>query len=193
MTRCAWAKSDKDIIYHDEIWGEPLHDEQKLFAMLILEGQQAGLSWSTILNKWDAFFIAYDNFDPNIVKDYDQDKIDELLSNAGIIRNRLKVNAAIKNSHAYLKLCQIHGSLNDYLWSKIDYTPIINKYESMSEVPTSTELSKKISLELKKLGFTFVGETIIYAYMQAIGMVNDHLVTCFKHPLYNSFHKKKDN
>ncbi|WP_316557142.1 DNA-3-methyladenine glycosylase I [Methanimicrococcus hongohii] len=164
--------------YHDEEWGKPLHDEKMLFEMLILEGQQAGLSWTTILKKREAMREAYDNFDPEIMKDYDEKKAAELLSNAGIIRNRLKVKAAVTNSKAYFKLVEKHGSLDEFMWAYVDGKPIQNRPKTNSEIPANTELSDRISKDLKKLGFTFVGSTIIYAYMQSIGMVNDHLESC---------------
>ncbi|WNY29309.1 DNA-3-methyladenine glycosylase 1 [Methanimicrococcus stummii] len=176
--RCVWSKTPTDHKYHDEEWGKPLHDEKRLFEMLILEGQQAGLSWSTILNKRDAMRIAYDNFDPEIMKDYDDQKREELLANAGIIRNRLKIKAVTTNSKAYFKLKEEHESLDAFMWRYIDGVPIQNCPKTPADVPVNTELSDQISKDLKKLGFTFVGSTIIYAYMQAIGMVNDHLEDC---------------
>ena len=177
--RCAWAKTPLDCKYHDDEWGRPLHDERKLFEMLILEGQQAGLRWSIILKKREAMRIAYDNFDPNIMKNYDDKKREELLLTEGIIKNRLKIKAATTNSIAYFKLVEKHGSLNEFLWKYIDGKPIQNNPKTPSEIPARTELSDRISKDLKKLGFTFVGSTIIYAYMQAIGMVDDHLEGCF--------------
>ncbi len=176
--RCDWAKTPLDHKYHDEEWGKPLHDERRLFEMLILEGQQAGLSWSTILKKREAMRKAYDNFDPAIMKDYDEKKTAELLSNEGIIRNRLKVKAAVTNSNAYFKLKEEHGSLDEFLWKYVDGKPIQNHPKTPADIPVSTELSDRISKDLKKIGFSFVGSTIIYAYMQAVGMVNDHLENC---------------
>lgn len=177
--RCDWANNgDLERHYHDTQWGKPVHDDSVLFKMLILEGMQAGLSWSTILKKMDTISQAFDNFDPHIIKGYDEKKVEELLQNPGIIRNRLKVLAVINNAKAYLELCKEFGSLNDYLWSYVNYSPIVNSWERIEEVPNNTQLSDEISKDLKKRGFKFVGSTIIYAYMQGIGMVNDHLITC---------------
>lgn len=176
--RCGWAKTPLDQKYHDEEWGKPLHDERKLFEMLILEGQQAGLSWSIVLKKRENMRTAFDNFDPEIMKNYDEKKAAELLLNEGIIRNRLKIKALTTNSIAYFKLREEHGSLDEFLWKYVNGKPIINCPKSMTELPASTELSDQISKDLKKIGFTFVGSTIIYAYMQAVGMVNDHLECC---------------
>ncbi|TDQ70212.1 DNA-3-methyladenine glycosylase I [Methanimicrococcus blatticola] len=176
--RCEWAKTPLDCEYHDKEWGKPLHDERRLFEMLMLEGQQAGLSWSTILKKREAMRKAYDNFDPEIMKNYDDKKMAELLENEGIIRNRLKVKAAVTNSNAYFKLKEEHGSLDNFLWRYVNGKPIQNHPKTIADIPVSTELSAQISKDLKKIGFTFVGSTIIYAYMQAIGMVNDHLESC---------------
>ncbi|MDV0445794.1 DNA-3-methyladenine glycosylase 1 [Methanimicrococcus sp. At1] len=176
--RCGWSKTPTDHKYHDEEWGKPLHDERRLFEMLILEGQQAGLSWSIILKKREAMREAYDGFDPEIMKDYDEKKTAELLLNEGIIRNRLKIKAAVTNANAYFKLKEEYGSLDAFMWRYVGGEPILNHPKTMSEIPASTELSDQISKDLKKLGFSFVGSTIIYAYMQAIGMVNDHLKEC---------------
>ncbi|MDL2260735.1 DNA-3-methyladenine glycosylase I [Methanimicrococcus sp. OttesenSCG-928-J09] len=176
--RCDWPKTQLDYEYHDNEWGKPLHDEKKLFEMLILEGQQAGLSWSTILKKREAMRKAYDNFDPEIMRNYDDKKKAELLENEGIIRNRLKVKAAVTNSNAYFKLKDEYGSLDNFMWRYVNGVPIRNYPKTSAEIPVSTELSDQISKDLKKIGFTFVGSTIIYAYMQAIGMVNDHLESC---------------
>lgn len=179
IIRCDWANnSDLERHYHDTQWGKPVHDDSVLFKMLILEGMQAGLSWSTILKKMDTISQAFDNFDPHIIKDYDEKKVEELLQNPGIIRNRLKVLAVINNAKAYLELCKEFGSLDHYLWSYVNYSPIVNSWEAIDEVPNNTQLSDEISKDLKKRGFKFVGYTIIYAYMQGIGMVNDHLITC---------------
>ena len=176
--RCDWAKAEVEMAYHDHVWGIPQHNEGELFKMLILEGQQAGLSWITILRKQDALCEAYDNFDPAILQNYDDKKIEELMHNEKIIRNRRKIMAAIQNAKAYFKLCDEFGSLDHYLWSQVNFKPIVNEWKSSDEVPANTELSDRISKDLKKRGFSFVGSTIIYAFMQAIGMVNDHLVTC---------------
>lgn len=179
IIRCDWStKSEIEQDYHDKEWGIPVHDDKKLFKMLILEGKQAGLSWRTILSKMDTLCEAFDDFNPEIIVDYDENKIDKLLKNNGIIKNKHKVNAVINNAKMYYKLCEKHGSLNEFLWSYVDFKPIINKWKSTSEVPTTTEISDMISKDLKKLGFKFVGSTTIYAFMQGIGMVNDHLVSC---------------
>lgn len=178
--RCDWAAHDQlNMEYHDREWGIPINDDMTLFKMLILEGMQAGLSWLTILKKRQSFIEAFDGFDPAIICNYGENKIKELMENDKIIRNRLKINAAITNAKAYFPLCQTHGSLNHFLWSYVDYMPIKNAWQTAADVPVSTPLAKRISRDLKKLGFRFVGPTIIYAYMQSVGMVNDHLTTCF--------------
>lgn len=180
--RCAWANgSELYMKYHDEEWGSPCHDEAKLFEMLILEGQQAGLSWITILNKRENFRRAFDGFDPRKIAAYGDDKIAALMNDKGIIRNRRKIEAAIENSRAYLRLIEEFGSLDSYLWGWVDGKPIKNSWDSLGEVPANTELSDKISADLKKRGFKFVGSTIIYAFMQAVGIVNDHVASCFRH------------
>lgn len=179
ITRCDWAAHDPfNQEYHDKEWGVPEHDEKRLFKMLILEGMQAGLSWITILKKMEAFCEAFDDFDPAVIRTYDEKKVAELMENTGIIRNRLKINAAITNAEAYFKLCEAYGSLDRFLWSYVNDKPIKNAWTTMEEIPASTPLSERISRDLKKMGFKFVGPTIIYAYMQSIGMVNDHLTSC---------------
>ncbi len=186
MSRCSWAETNTfEREYHDTEWGVPVHDDNKLFELLILEGKQAGLSWSTILKKRDTICLAFDYFDPEVIVHYDQNKINELLNNEGIIRNKLKVNAVITNARAYVALKAKYGSLDAFLWDYVDHEPIRNTWTSLSDVPSSTELSGLISKDLKKLGFKFVGATTIYAYMQAIGMVNDHLVECYRHSMVN--------
>ncbi|MDL2292568.1 DNA-3-methyladenine glycosylase I [Acholeplasma sp. OttesenSCG-928-E16] len=178
--RCPWAGDDPIYIkYHDEEWGIPLHDDNKLFEFLILEGMQAGLSWLTVLKKRQNFRDSFDNFDPQIVSTYDDEKIKELLKNEGIIRNRLKIHAAINNAKEYLKIQEEFGSFDKYIWKFVNNKPIINHFKKMEEIPASTSLSDLISKDLKKRGFKFVGSTIIYAFMQATGMVNDHLTSCF--------------
>lgn len=179
--RCFWAEKagELDKEYHDNQWGRPEHNERILFEMLILEGMQAGLSWSTILKKRSNFRKAFDNFDPYKIAKYDKKKVDTLLKDEGIIRNKLKINAAITNAKAYINLKKQYGSLNSFLWEYVHNKPIKNKWKHFSQIPAETELSKKISDDLKKQGFKFVGPTIIYAYMQAIGMVNDHTIDCF--------------
>ena len=158
--------------------GRPVHDDKKLFEMLILEGAQAGLSWITVLKKRENYRKAFEGFDPIIVSQYDGAKVEELMQNEGIIRNRLKINGAIINAKLFLEVQKEHGSFDKFIWSYVDYTPIINHPEKLEDIPATTPLSDKISKDLKKMGFKFVGSTIIYAYMQAIGMVNDHLVDC---------------
>lgn len=179
LTRCGWAaKNSLEQDYHDREWGVPVHDDKKLFKMLILEGQQAGLSWATILRKWDTLCAAYDNFDPDRLAAYDDSKIQALLKDDGVIKNRQKVQAAVHNAKAYHKLCEACGSLDHYLWSFVGHAPIINAWERMEDVPASSPVSDAISKDLKKRGFKFVGTTTVYAFMQAAGMVNDHLVSC---------------
>jgi len=179
-TRCAWAGNTQIYIdYHDNEWGRPVHDDVKFFEMLILEGMQAGLSWITILKKREAFKEAFDGFDPNKVALYDEAKIQELLTNEKIIRNRLKINAAVSNARAFLKVIEEYGSFDKFIWRYVDYKPVTNHLEKLSDLPASTPLSDKISKDLKKMGFKFVGSTIIYAFMQATGMVNDHITDCF--------------
>ncbi len=181
--RCAWAQKNELMAkYHDEEWGKPLHDNQKLFEFLIMEGMQAGLSWQTILNKREAFRQAYDNFDVEKVSEYDREKVEELMLNSGIIRNRLKIEASITNAKHFIEVVAEFGSFDEYIWSFVNYQPIVNHWMAMNELPARTELSDKISIDLKRRGFKFVGSTIIYAHMQATGMVNDHLVSCFCHP-----------
>lgn len=179
VIRCDWAnKTELEKNYHDTQWGKPVHNDKELFKMLILECKQAGLSWSTILAKRDTLCQAFDNFDPAKLIEYDDKKIAALLTNDGIIKNRLKVNAVINNAKMYFRLCEKYGSLDAFLWSYVDYQPIINNWETAADVPANTTLSDSISKQLKQEGFKFVGTTIIYAFMQSIGMVNDHLVSC---------------
>ncbi|WP_033165591.1 DNA-3-methyladenine glycosylase I [Clostridium sp. KNHs205] len=179
IKRCDWAvKSKLEQDYHDKEWGIPVHDDKKLFKLLILEGKQAGLSWSTILTKMNTLCEAFDDFDPEILAAYKEAKVEMLLQNDGIIRNRQKVNAAINNAKAYFKLLEEFGSLDNYLWAFVDNKPIINSWNRIEEVPSSSPVSDSISKDLKKRGFKFVGTTTIYAFMQSIGMVNDHLVSC---------------
>ena len=175
--RC-FGDSPLYIDYHDNEWGRPVHDDNKLFEMLILEGAQAGLSWITVLKKRGAYRKAFDGFDPQKVALYDDAKIAELLANEGIIRNRLKINAAIVNAKLFLKIVETHGSFDKFIWGYVDYKPIVGSWESFEKMPTTTEISDRISKDLKKLGFKFVGSTIIYSFMQAVGMVNDHLTSC---------------
>ncbi len=177
--RCPWAgDSAIYIAYHDQEWGRPERDDRKLFELLILEGMQAGLSWITVLKKREAFRAAFDNFDPEKMAAYDEAKVEELMANPGIIRNRLKIKATITNAQAFLKFTREHGSFGAMLWRYVDNTPIVNHLASLDEAVASTPLSDRISKDLQKLGFKFVGSTIIYAFMQAVGMVNDHLTDC---------------
>jgi len=181
--RCEWAqKSEIYSIYHDDEWGRPLHNDQKLFEFLILEGMQAGLSWITILKKRDAFRSAYENFDVHKVARFDKQKVEELMLDAGIIRNRMKIEASITNAQHFLEIVEEFGSFDRYIWGFVDHQSIVNHWTKLSEIPAKTELSDRISEDLKRRGFKFVGSTIVYSHMQATGMVNDHLVTCFCHP-----------
>ena len=165
--------------YHDHEWGRPVHDDHKLFEMLILEGAQAGLSWETVLKKREAYREAFDGFDPRKVALYDDAKIEILMANAGIIRNRLKINAAVINAQLFLDIVEQHGSFDKFIWGYVDYTPITGHWEQFEDMPLTTPISDRISKDLKKMGFKFVGPTIIYSFMQAVGMVNDHLKSCW--------------
>jgi DNA-3-methyladenine glycosylase I len=181
--RCHWVGEDERMIaYHDSEWGVPLQDDRKLFEFLILEGMQAGLSWSTILNKRENFRQAFDRFDPRRVARYDEREVRRLLADPGIIRNALKIRAAINNAQRFLEVQDEFGTFGRYVWAFVDGRPVRNRFRSSSAIPARTELSDRISLELKGRGFKFVGSTIVYAHMQATGMVNDHLVTCYRHP-----------
>ncbi len=181
MKRCSWAKNVLAIQYHDSEWGVPLHDDHRLFEFLILEGAQAGLSWDTILAKRANYRKAFDNFDPGKVAKYGDKKFDELIQNAGIVRNRLKIKSAIQNANAYLRVVDEFGSFDKYIWRFVGGKQIDNKWKSMANVPAKTEISDAMSKDLKKRGFNFVGSTICYAFMQATGMVNDHIVSCFRY------------
>ncbi len=181
MNRCAWAKTDLSIPYHDHEWGVPLHDERALFEFVVLEGAQAGLSWETILRKRAAYQQAFDGFDPAQVARYDGRKVRSLLANAGIIRNRLKIESAIGNARAFLKVQDEFGSFDAYVWRFVDGRPIQNTWQTLQQIPARTPLAEKMSKDLVQRGFKFVGPTIVYAHMQATGMVNDHLVDCFRH------------
>lgn len=182
ITRCAWSTSDPlYVAYHDEEWGVPVHDDKMLFEFLILEGAQAGLSWITILRKRENYRAAFDSFDPAKVAAYDDAKIAELLANPGIVRNKLKVNAAVINARAFLEIQRDFGSFDKYVWDFIGGKPIVNHWQSLNEVPAETDLSKRLSKDLQKRGFKFVGSTIIYSFLQACGLVNDHVVDCFRH------------
>ena len=181
MKRCTWATNELSISYHDAEWGVPLHDDRGLFEFLILEGAQAGLSWDTILRKRDAYRKAFDNFDAAKVARYSDAKCAKLLQNEGIIRNRLKIASAVSNAKAFLKVQKEFGSFDKYIWGFVGGKPIVNKPKGHGDVPAKTEISDAIAKDLKKRGFNFVGSTIMYAFMQATGMVNDHLTTCFRY------------
>ena len=181
MNRCAWAKNDLAIAYHDAECGVPQHDDQVLFEFLILEGAQAGLSWDTILRKRENYRRAFDGFDASKVSRYSDKRIEKLLQDEGIIRNRLKINSAVGNAKAFLKVQKEFGSFDRYVWDFVGGKPIVNKTKDTSEIAAKTEISDAISKDMRKRGFNFVGSTIMYAFMQATGMVNDHLTTCFRY------------
>lgn len=181
-TRCSWCGEDPLYIsYHDREWGVPLHVDQRLFEFLILEGAQAGLSWLTILKKRVAYRNAYHQFDAEKIARFNSRSINRLLHNSGIVRNRLKVEASIVNARAYLDVKEAFGSFDRYIWQFVDHQPIQNRWRSVGEIPVTTEQSNQMSKDLKQRGFRFVGPTICYAYMQAVGMVNDHVIDCFRH------------
>jgi DNA-3-methyladenine glycosylase I len=178
-TRCVWVTKDQIYIdYHDKEWGKPVHDDNKLFEFLILETFQAGLSWITILKKRENFRKAFDNFDFEKVAQYNKAKFDELINNAGIIRNKLKIKSAISNAKAFIEIRKEFGTFSNYIWGFVNHKPIINNWKTNDEIPAKTNLSDTLSKDLKKRGFKFVGSTVVYAHMQATGMVNDHLVDC---------------
>ena len=180
--RCWWPGEDPLYIeYHDREWGVPVHDDQRLFEFIVLEGAQAGLSWITILRKRDAYRAAFDGFDPEKVARYDARRVEKLLKNEGIVRNRLKVESAVKNARAFLEVQEEFGSFAKYQWGFVDGRPVINRFKDKKQIPPRTPLSDAISKDMKRRGFSFVGSTIVYAHMQAVGMVNDHVVTCFRH------------
>lgn len=182
LIRCQWAGTDPlYMAYHDEEWGVPIHEDRTHFEFIILEGAQAGLSWSTILKKRDNYRRAFDGFDPAAVAAYDETRIAVLLSDPGIVRNRLKVHAAVRNAQGFLKIQDEFGSFDDYVWRFVGGEPIVNAWESLHQIPAETPESRALSKDLKTRGFTFVGPTIIYAYMQAVGFVNDHVVSCFRY------------
>lgn len=180
LTRCTWPKTPLDIQYHDEEWGRPLYDPQKLFEFLILEGAQAGLSWSTILKRRDGYRKVFDNFNPEKIARYSSAKIEKILQDERIIRNRLKVISTVSNAKAYLEI----PDFSAFIWEIVEGKPIINHWKTPKSIPDKTALSDQFSKKLKKAGFNFVGSTISYAYMQAVGMVNDHLISCFCHPTF---------
>ena len=182
IKRCAWTGIDAlYLVYHDREWGVPVHDDRKLFEFLILEGAQAGLSWYTVLKKREHYRSVFDQFDPWRISRYTPDKIETLMADPGIIRNRLKIESAIRNAKAFLEIVREFGDFNTYIWQFVGGAPIINNWHNLSEVPALTLESDKMSKALKKRGFSFVGSTICYAFMQAVGMVNDHTTDCFRH------------
>lgn len=184
MKRCSWVTDDPIYInYHDSEWGVPLHDDKKLFEMLILEGAQAGLSWLTILKRRETYRIAYDGFDPETITKWDSKKINYLLKDPGIIRNRLKVESAIINARAYMEITDEFNSFDEFIWSFTDGRSIQNSWQELDKIPATTEESDRMSKELKRRGFKFSGSTICYAFMQAVGMVNDHVTDCFRYEL----------
>jgi DNA-3-methyladenine glycosylase I len=189
-TRCPWAQGDQYVAYHDTEWGVPIHDDRLLFEFLILEGAQAGLSWATILKKRDNYRTAFDNFDAAKIARYDARKRAKLMQDSGIVRNRLKVDSAVDNAKAFLAVVEEFGSFDAYLWRFVNGAPVHNTRGSMKDVPAKTAESDAMSKDLKRRGFRFVGSTICYAFMQAVGMVNDHLVDCFRHAEVHRLHKR---
>jgi len=186
LKRCDWCLGNELYLnYHDHEWGVPVHDDRKIFEFLLLEGVQAGLSWLTVLRKREAYRLAFNNFDPELISRYGQEKITELMNNEGIIRNKLKIESAVKNARAFLNIQDDKGSFDQYIWNFIDGQPIQNTFQSLKEIPAETEISRIISKDLKKRGFTFVGPTIVYSHMQATGMVNDHLTDCYRYEELN--------
>jgi DNA-3-methyladenine glycosylase I len=181
IIRCDWAKNDLAILYHDREWGVPQHDDRVLFEFLVLEGAQAGLSWDTILRKRENYRAAFDNFDAKKISRYNQRKLDSLMRDEGIVRNRLKILSAVKNAKAFLEVQTEFGSFDRYLWQFVGGKPRVNALKSLTQIQSRTAQSDALSKDLRKRGFTFVGSTICYAFMQAIGMVNDHVVTCFRY------------
>jgi DNA-3-methyladenine glycosylase I len=181
LTRCAWARTDLSIAYHDDEWGVPVHDDRTLFEFLTLEGAQAGLSWETILKKREAYRHAFSGFDPVVVARFTPARVERLLRDPGIVRNRLKVESTIGNANAFRAVQDEYGTFDAYLWAFVDRTPRVNGWRSLQEIPATTPESDALSRDLKRRGFRFVGSTICYAFMQAVGMVNDHTVDCFRH------------
>ena len=182
IQRCGWCEGDELYErYHDEEWGVPCYDDRKLFEFVLLEGAQAGLSWITVLKKREGYRKAFDQFDPEKIARYSPNRVEKILTNPNIIRNRLKVESAVKNARAYLEILERHNSFSDYLWQFVDGEPITNRFKTLAEVPASTPISDVMSKTMKKDGFSFVGTTICYAHMQATGMVNDHLIGCHRH------------
>ena len=181
LTRCGWAVTELSLRYHDDEWGVPVHDDRRLFEMLVLDGAQAGLSWLTILKKRENYRRAFRGFDPERIAAYSHADIRRLLEDPGIVRNRLKIESAIKNARGVLDIKEAFGSFDSFVWRYVDYTPRQNAWKSLAELPARTEQSERMSQDLKKRGFNFVGSTICYAFMQAAGMVNDHVIGCFRH------------
>ena len=182
MNRCPWCGEDELYVrYHDEEWGTPVHDDKKHFEFLILESAQAGLSWITVLRKREGYRKAYDDFDHIKVAEYDDNKVNELLQNSGIIRNKRKIESSINNAKQFIKVQEEFGSFDNYIWSFVENKTIVNAWEDISQAPAKTELSDKISKDLKTRGFKFLGSTIIYSYLQAVGIINDHLTSCFRY------------
>jgi len=182
MDRCSWCGSDELYIkYHDEEWGVPVHDDSKHFEFLLLESAQAGLSWLTILKKRENYRAAYDDFDVQKISKYDEEKYNELLNNAGIIRNKLKIRASINNAGYFLKIQEEFGSFDNYIWAFTENKPVDNNWSSLTEIPGTSELSDRVSRDLKARGFKFLGSTIIYAHLQATGLINDHVTSCFRY------------
>ncbi len=181
IPRCPWATTPLGIAYHDHEWGVSVHDDRRLFEFLVLEGAQAGLSWETILNRREAYRLAFDGFDPRVVATFDRRRIQQLMGNAGIIRNRLKIESAVRNAKAFLEIQNQFGSFDAYVWQFVGGQPKVNRRRSFRQVPARTAQSDALSMDLKQRGFNFVGSTICYAFMQAVGMVSDHLLTCFRH------------
>ncbi|MEK4485880.1 DNA-3-methyladenine glycosylase I [Psychrobacillus sp. FSL H8-0484] len=183
-SRCTWVTTKEPLYmkYHDNEWGVPVYDDRLLFEMLCLEGAQAGLSWWTILQKRENYRNAFDNFEAEKIVHYTDEKLELLREDKGIVRNKLKIKSVVTNAKAFLKIQKEYGSFSNYIWSFVDYTPIVNHWQTVKEVPITSEISDKMSKRLKKDGFTFVGGTICYSYMQAVGLVNDHTLECFCHP-----------
>ena len=180
VMRCDWAKSGPMIEYHDHDWGVPVYDDRKLFEMLVLEGAQAGLSWETVLRKREGYRNAFDNFDPGVIATYGPDKLERLLLDPGIVRNRRKVESCVRNAQEFLKIQEERGSFSAYLWEFVDGKPVANGWANLEQVPANTALSERLSKDLRKRGFKFVGSTICYAFLQSTGLVNDHLTSCFR-------------
>lgn len=183
LERCGWSQNNGELYerYHDEEWGVPVHDDQKIFEFLLLESAQAGLSWATILKKRENYWKAFAGFDPNIVASFKAKDIERLMKDAGIVRNRLKIEAAVNNAQKFLEVQKEFGSFNDYIWGFVDGKPLQNKHDTMRSIPAQTNVSEKLSKDLKKRGFKFLGPVVCYAHMQATGMVNDHVISCFRY------------